>query len=222
MEQPQLTPPPAGGVGRGAGAPPLPSPFLHDPAAPKTSGAVSDGVAMVRRTALCQQAAAAGIPTPHQASPLPASRLLPSPLSQAAAATPLTPLAGPVLNSNPSPLRRRGYFTDVHGAGTFSRVPSLFGRAGDDRSKPILGGTSLPQVGALPEMLLAHLQAWTGMPAFLCCAALGMCCGPSLLPDPAVGARPSACRRQALRPAPRPPPPARTSCTRASSWPRFR
>lgn len=71
--------------------------------------------------------------------------LAPSPC-QAAAATPLTPLVAAA--AHPSPLRRRGYFTDVHGAGTFSRVPSLFGRAGEDRTKPVVGGTSLPQVGA--------------------------------------------------------------------------
>ena len=73
--------------------------------------------------------------------------LAPSPC-QAAAATPLTPLVAAAAHPNPSPLRRRGYFTDVHGAGTFSRVPSLFGRAGEDRTKPVVGGTSLPQVGA--------------------------------------------------------------------------
>ncbi|EFN55050.1 hypothetical protein CHLNCDRAFT_58089 [Chlorella variabilis] len=66
--------------------------------------------------------------------------------AQAAAATPLTPLAGPAL-PQPSPLRRRGYFTDVHGGGAFSRVPSLFGRLEGDRSRPLTGGAVLPTVG---------------------------------------------------------------------------
>lgn len=59
------------------------------------------------------------------------------------AGTPLTPLAGRT-GPNPSPLRRRGYFSEVHGA-SFSRVPSLFGRL-DDRNKPLSGGAALPQV----------------------------------------------------------------------------
>jgi hypothetical protein len=66
---------------------------------------------------------------------------------QVVAATPLTTLAGPG-HPNPSPLRLRGYFTDAHGGGTFSRAPSLlFGRLGD-RSKPVSGGATLPTVGA--------------------------------------------------------------------------
>ncbi|PSC71205.1 hypothetical protein C2E20_5424 isoform X1 [Micractinium conductrix] len=64
------------------------------------------------------------------------------------AGTPLTPLAGPAA-PHPSPLRRRGCFTDVHGGGAFSRVPSLFGRL-DERTKPITSGAMLPPE-ATPE-----------------------------------------------------------------------
>ena len=84
--------------------------------------------------------------------PLRADGCLPGPaptVPQGVAATPLTTLAGPG-HPNPSPLGVRGYFTDVHGRGNLTRVPSLFGGRLGDRSKPVSGGATLPTVGARP------------------------------------------------------------------------
>lgn len=71
-----------------------------------------------------------------------------------AAATPFTPATGATAGQFPSPLRRRGYFTDVQaGGGAFSRMPSLFSRpeAAGDGGKAAAGSSSLPQQAASPE-----------------------------------------------------------------------
>ena len=79
---------------------------------------------------------------PHPTPPSP----LPSPSRRRQASTPFTPHVAS-MQQHASPLRRRGYFTELaHGASgsQFTRVPSLFARGGD--AKPVAGGASLSPV----------------------------------------------------------------------------
>jgi hypothetical protein len=140
------------------------------------------------------------------------------PLLQQAAATPLTPLAGP-LKPHPSPLRRRGYFTDMHGGGAFARMPSLFARADERSSKLMSAGTTLPTVGCLRISWQSNRRCSTASRVSVAVArqADG---GAAALP-PCL-ACPAPCRRSAPTPAPHPPRPARTSSTAASRSPSFR
>lgn len=136
MEQQTPTPAAAGAVAAGAGAPRA-SPFFAD-AGLLSTGHVSDIAERGGDCAAVRQLRLLLLHAPTRTSPQ-------LPNSQVEAATLLTPLAEPA-HPHPSPLRRRGYFTDVHSMATFSRVPSLFGRL-DDRNKPLAGGTLLPPVG---------------------------------------------------------------------------
>ncbi|KAL4857228.1 putative serine/threonine protein kinase 1 [Chlorella vulgaris] len=85
----------------------------------------------------------AGLAGPVPASPFLSEDNEGQQQDQATAATPLTPLAGPLIPHN-SPLRRRGCFTDMNSGGSFSRVPSLFVRLDDRTSKTITSGVVLP------------------------------------------------------------------------------